>query len=485
MAYFIAFLSLYIILNLATGLLAARASGESPDEYFLAGRKTKTVVLFFTLVATNFSAFFFLGFAGIGYRVGYSFYAMMAFGTAFAALSFYWIGYPVWKRGKQKGYITPIELITKESNSPLLGSLFFVVMVGFTLPYLAIQPLGAGKLIYLLSEKTIPSYVGSGALLALIVVYVWFGGMRSVALTDMLQGILMFSLMLVALWVIGEKLGGLAAANQRVHELKPELFSRQGGGGFFTPQMWFSQMILWVTCLPMFPHMFTRFFMADEPASLKRSTVLYAIVPLVLFICPVMIGVLGHLEFPELTKEQSDSILPQMLQISAPTWLVSLIMVGAIAAFMSTLDSQLLALSTIVTRDLLPRLGIATHEPKNQLFWGRMSVIIFTVLGFAISLIKGSAISEIVVFAFTGYSMLFLPTLAVLYLPKTVPNGALILSILVNSLLILLTYLEYLKRDHLAGFDTNVAVLAVSAFFLIAGAIWSRTFKNSHGAAQT
>ena len=479
MWYFFAFLSVYLIVNLITGLLAGRSSGTSPDDYFLAGRKTKTVVLFFTLIATNFSAFFFLGFAGIGYRIGYSYYAMMAFGTAFAALSFYWIGSPVWRLGKRHGYITPIELITKESGSPLLGALFFLFMVGFTLPYLAIQPMGAGKLIFSLSEGTIPGYVGSGALLLLIVVYVWFGGMKSVAITDMLQGILMFVLMFIALWVTGEHFGGLAAANERAFEIKPELFSRSGGGDHFTPQIWFSQMVLWVTCLPMFPHMFSRFFMADTAATLKRSTVLYAIVPLVLFICPIMIGVFGHLEFPNLTKVESDSILPRMLHLCASPWLVSLIMVGAIAAFMSTLDSQLLALSTIATRDLLPMIGIASQKPSRQLFWGRAVIIVFAFLGFLISLSDGAAILDIVKFSFTGYSTLFLPTIAILYFRSTVPNWAIILSIAANGLLIVCCYLNIVTNEHLGGFDTNIAILGLGAIIMATGAMIQQTGNAS------
>ena len=71
----------------------------------------KWVTLFLTLIATNFSAFFFLGFAGEGYRKGYAYYPMMALGTSFAAISFFIIGNKAWKLGKEKGYITPVEMI--------------------------------------------------------------------------------------------------------------------------------------------------------------------------------------------------------------------------------------------------------------------------------------------------------------------------------------------------------------------------------------
>ncbi|MCH8905297.1 MAG: sodium:solute symporter family protein, partial [Bacteroidetes bacterium] len=133
-----------------------RRSSKNSEEYFLANRGVGAFVLFFTFIATNFSAFFFLGFAGAGYRFGYPFYAMMAFGTAFAALSFYIIGFRSWKLGKKKGYITPAEMIGDLSGSKILKVLYLLVMVGFTLPYLALQPIGAGYLVETLTGGASP-----------------------------------------------------------------------------------------------------------------------------------------------------------------------------------------------------------------------------------------------------------------------------------------------------------------------------------------
>ena len=104
------------------------------------------VVLFFTLIATNFSAFFFLGFAGVGYRVGYSYYPIMAFGTGLVALAFYFIGFKAWRLGRERGYITPPEMLGDMFQSRALQFVVLVVMVLFTIPYLALQPIGRVRL---------------------------------------------------------------------------------------------------------------------------------------------------------------------------------------------------------------------------------------------------------------------------------------------------------------------------------------------------
>ena len=70
-------LALYLIISIGIGIYG-RSKEINSDEYFVASRKISPLVLFCTLAATNFSAFFFLGFAGASYRAGWGFYGIMA-----------------------------------------------------------------------------------------------------------------------------------------------------------------------------------------------------------------------------------------------------------------------------------------------------------------------------------------------------------------------------------------------------------------------
>lgn len=462
----------YFVVSIALGWMMRKYASGSAEDYFLAGRKVGPVVLFFTFVATNFSAFFFLGFAGEGYRYGYSFYAMMAFGTAFAAISFYLIGYQTWKLGKLHGYITPVEMVAGESGSKTLKYVFLAVMVIFTLPYLAIQPVGAGYILEEITNGAISYKLGASLLTLFIVIYVFIGGMRSVAVTDMLQGILMFTLMILAVYFVSSHYGGLNKANQQVFTEHPELFSRAGGGGHFTPKIWFSSMILWVVCVPMFPQMFIRFFISKDVRSFKISTVLYAAVPALLFLCPVMIGVLGHLEYPELTDPaQINKILPTMLDATAPPFFAALIMVGAIAAFMSTLDSQLLALSTLLTRDFYKSLFKPNLEVKGEIKIGQWLIVALAVGGLIIAMYPPDSIYELVKIAFTGYAGLFPATVAVLYFRKRIPNWACIASVVLAEGWLLGHFFGWLPEGANFGFEVIVPILVIAFAVLLVGAL--------------
>ena len=463
----------YLLLMLLSGLVGYRKSNQTPEDYFMANRGIGTVIMFFTFIATNFSAFFFLGFAGEGYKTGYSYYAMMAFGTAFAALSFYWIGYRVWKMGKKHLYITPAEMIGDQTGNNALKLVFLFVMVFFTLPYMAIQPIGAGIILETLTGGDIPYFLGSVILTAFIVVYVFLGGMRTVALTDLIQGVLMFVLMFSAVSLVADALGGFNTANQKVFAIKPELFSRHGGGDYFSPQKWFSLMILWLLCVPMFPQMFMRFYISKDLKAFKTSTILYALVPCVLFICPVMIGVWGHLSFPGLEGKAADNILPMMLDLHAPKWLAALIMTGALAAFMSTLDSQLLAISTMLTRDLYVSFIDRQASLNRQVITGRALVIIAAVIALLIAFQPPATIFNIAKHAFTGFAVLFPITFAVLYNIKVSPY-VLIAAIAAGELMLGGIVTGFIPASYYLGFDAVVPTVGIAALITALGAIYQK-----------
>ena len=347
-------LAIYLAVSIGIGIYGRSKEGSAED-YFVASRKINPWVLFCTLAATNFSAFFFLGFAGASYRAGWGFYGIMAMGTSLVGLSILLLGIPIHKLGKEKGYVTPPELIAGETNSKHLGWLYGIVLVVFTLPYLATQPMGAGILLETLSGGEIPYFTGALLLTCVMIIYLVLGGMKSSAMTDVFQGILMFSILII--FVIGffihEDIGGFSEAGQSLWDNKPDKFVREGN---FTWEIILSFTILWPITVPMFPQLFSRFYIAEDDKAIRTAAWLYPTVVPILFLFPVIIGVYGNIvDFDHtLSKPESDNILPLVLTEYAPLWAGAIVCIGAIAAFMSTADSQILAMSSIITKDGLP-----------------------------------------------------------------------------------------------------------------------------------
>lgn len=463
----------YIAFVFLGSLRGVKSSSKSAEGYFLANRGLKTTALFFTILATNFSAFYFLGFAGEGYRVGYAYYVLMAFGTGFSCLSFYLIGTKVWKLGKEKGFITPSELIYDRTNNRFLRILFSVVMLVFTFPYLALQIVGAGYILETISGGDIPYFIGAALLTVFTIIYVWIGGMESVAKTDMKQGIFSFVLMFLAVLLIGRSLGGLTEANMQIFEKLPELFSREGIDGAYTPKKWFSLLIFWVFCIPMFPQIFMRYYVAKDLNNLQKSAWLYGAAPLIVSLLPVIIGVLGHLSFPDLSGKDADQILPMMLSAHTPEWFATLVMTGALAAFMSTLDSQLLALSTIATRDFHLPFSKGTMPVDRQVKVGKIWVVIFAFIGLSIAARPFDTIFDMGKLSFAGLSILFPVTYAVLHW-KNINVSLLIASVIVGETLLISSYYGLIPIEIFIGFEPIIPILVLCFTILLIGKFISR-----------
>jgi SSS family solute:Na+ symporter len=445
----------YFILLLAVGFVSKRYTTSKPEDYFLANRSFGRILLLFTLAATNFSAFFFLGFAGAAYKYGFGQYGIMGVGTALMPIMFYVVGRRVWVLGKKHGYITPAELVGCRLGSRKLRLLFMVVMVAFTIPYLGVQAVGAGLLLNLVVDLSVKA--GAVIALTIITIYILLGGMRASSWTDVLQGVLMVAAVISAVYFVAQGLGGFEQAGLNAYRRAPELFSRPGGAGYFTWQVWLSFMLLWVFVNPMFPQLFSRFYAAKSEESLKFSMIAYPLVIAVLFFSVVLIGVWARgVEF----NAAPDQVLPYMVKTYAPGWVFAVVIVGALAALMSTADSQLLALSTMLSHDL--QLRDEVWKSRVISFSISLIALIYIILGFDPN---AGIFGTLVATTFSGLVVLFPATLAALYRPKTsaFATGA---SIVVGELSIAGFRTGLLPTF---GFLDGILALGVASLVLVAG----------------
>ena len=465
-------LAIYLAISISIGIYG-RSKEDNAEDYFVASRRINPWVLFCTLAATNFSAFFFLGFAGASYRAGWGFYGIMAMGTSLVGLSILLLGLPIHKLGKEKGYVTPPELIAGETNSKPLGWLYATVLVVFTLPYLATQPMGAGILLETLSGGEIPYFTGALLLTCVMIIYLVLGGMKSSAMTDVFQGVLMFSILIIFVlgFFIHEDIGGFSEAGQSLWENKPEKFVREGN---FTWEIIFSYTILWPITVPMFPQLFSRFYIAEDDKAIRTAAWLYPTVVPILFLFPVIIGVYGNIiDFDHpLSKAESDNILPLVLTEYAPLWAGAIVCIGAIAAFMSTADSQILAMSSIITKDGLPAVTEVKEENEKQI--GRILIIILAIIGLVLAYDPPDTIFDIVSQAFTGLAVLFPTTVAVLYWDRVKANSC-IISIMVGELLVGWSYWSTNTGNPIPDWFTQGFHISTPVIFITIIVLWIST----------
>lgn len=373
----------YLGVTIALGITANRRLAPNLEDFLLYGRKAGFVVLYLTVVATFHSAFAFLGSGGFFYTHGIGFWVAGSWTVLVGAIT-YVLGSRIWALGKRFDYFTPADMLADFYESEAVRVVVAIVSVGFTILYIQVQSRGLGYILSVASDGRISFELGTLILLVVAAGYLIAGGLRAVYWTDVLQGAWMY----VAVWagalmLTYELFGGPLALWQRVAVERPDLLTLPGPEGFFTPGMWVGFMILFSFGIVFQPHLMIRYYTAASERTIKLLGATTPIFLMTLYIPAALIGLGGALAMPDI--EIADRIFPEMLFNYAPAWLTGIILAGATAAAMSTLDSILHANMTVLTRDIYQRYVSPDSAPGHYILVGRVFVIGLLVVGYLLT----------------------------------------------------------------------------------------------------
>lgn len=415
-------LVLYVVLVLVIGLWF-REGGSSGEEFFVASRAIGPFVLLMTLFGTHMTAFSLLGASAEAYRKGIGVFALMASSSAIVApLLFYFVGVPLWAAGKRHGFMTQVQYFRARFESNLLGILLFVVLVGLLVPYLLIGVMGAGLTVAELTGGLVPSWLAGLIVTLIVLVYVTAGGMRGTSLVNTFQTAVFLVLGAVALVWIVARMGGLAAALDRVEAVRPDLLIR---GDAIRP--WELVTYLFVPLSAgMFPHLFAHWLSAKRADGFRLTIAAYPLLIAIVWLPSVLLGVLARGDFPALEGPAAASVLMRLIHLHAPGALAGLLGAGVLAAVMSSLDSQVLAIGAIFTQDVVRHHGLGGRmSEKAQVLAGRLFIVAILLLSWTLSLFVTPRIFSLAVWSFTGYAGLLPLAIAAIYWRRSTRWGAL------------------------------------------------------------
>lgn len=451
----------FMAIPLIMGVVARKRSLPTTQDFFVQGRSMGSFAVFFTVAATWWSSFAFLGSNAYFYAKGPVYWTALAWNILFGVL-YYVVGKRVWFYGKKNNYITPSDFFRDTFNSKVLANLVAIVMLVFTLPYLQIQLTGGAYLIEVASGGFIPWKIGGLIFYAVIIIYVWSGGLRAVAWTDIFYGVLLFFGMIFAGFFIAGKVGGVEALFATLQKTAPESLTLPGPGGNAGPMLWVSMFIMVPVGAFMGPQLWTRMYAV-------KSRNLFGLMPFLLafaalaYIGSMLVGNTGIVLEPGL--EKPDTVLPVMLFKYAPFALASFLCAAGAAAAMSTSNSQIHAMSAVYTVDIHQRLK--PDMTQKQLVWvGRIAILVFALGAYFMSVFIPGLLVTIGLVALSGTAQVIVPTVGALFWKRSSKAGA-IAGLLVGIIfLILFTFVDGLNspfgmHDGLAALILNIAVFVV------------------------
>ena len=418
---------------MGVGFLTFRHNNTHED-YFLAGRKLGPWVTAFSERASGESAWLLLALPGAAITIGMGeLWSVIGIITGIIC-SWYLIAEKLREQTEKYNALTIPEYLHRRFNdkSNIIRVFSAIIIAFFFLFYVSAQFHASGKVLHSLFEIDPVTGISIGA--SIIIIYTLMGGFLAVAWTDLIQGTLMLGT-LVILPIAG--FIELSNSGQSMMDVLSSAGSIFGNNNksIFSGQKGFEAIILvlgglsWGLGYLGQPHLVIRYMAIRNPAEIKlaRKIAIAWAIPGVIgafFVGIVALMYFGPAYFQIVDPEQAMPILAS--ELLHPI-IAGLFISGAVAAMMSTADSQLLVSTSAVTEDFYHQFLKKDLSDKNQVRLSRFMIIFLGFIAYGIALysqVKGRNIFGIVSYAWSGLGSAFGPVLVMtLWWDKTSRKG--------------------------------------------------------------
>ncbi len=351
------FIGLYVASLLLLGWKGRAARKEDTlQDFYLAERDFGYIVLLLTLYATQYSGNTFFGVAGATYRLGFAW--LIAVHYMLSVIVFYLAFAPKLHRlSHDRGYVTPVDYLEDRFDSRAISLIASVVMIAALSNYLLAQLMTMGRALQGLAGPYGDQAYNYGVVgLALImVIYGTLGGLRAIAWTDVIQGSVLMVGFLILLVLLANQFGPLSAATERVVASTDAFKVARPAPAML--REWFSYIIVIGMGGALYPHAIQRIYAAKSSRTMRRSLATMAFLPFTTALVAVIAGIYALAYVPGLEGAATDQVLARLLRIIQESSLlgyavVVVIFSAIIAALMSTADSAMLSISSMLTKDL-------------------------------------------------------------------------------------------------------------------------------------
>jgi SSS family transporter len=424
-AMLLSFVVLYLAITIAIGLWAARRVHSAKD-YVVAGRSLPLYINVATVFATWFGAETVLSVSATFTKDGLGGIVADPFGSSFClvfvalffARAFYRMDLLTIGDFYRKRYDKPIEVLTSLAIT--------VSYLGWT----SAQLTALGLAFSILSQGAISLNQGIVLGTAVVLIYTFWGGMWSVALTDLFQSIVIVVGLAAIAWLVGDIAGGAgkvitAAAAAGKFEFWPKGGTRE----------WLAFAAAWMTlALGSIPQqdVFQRVTSARDERTAVTGTLIggilyfcFAFVPIFIAYSAVVIDPATTRLFDSEDAREVQRILPELILNRTPVWAQIVFFGALLSAILSTASGALLAPAALFTENSLKPFFPGMNDRRFLLIL-RTVLVLFSVAALLFALNSKSTMYEMVQNAYKVTLVgAFVPLAAGIFWKHATAQGAL------------------------------------------------------------
>ncbi len=428
---------LFFIVGTIIARLARRKMKSGVNDFFLAERTLGGIIAALTYSATTYSAFMLVGLAGFTYLGGVGALGFeLIYLSGLVLVAFF--GPRLWLVGKRYNYLTPTEMLGDRYQSKAVAIVSAIAAVIFLIPYSAVQLIGIGALVEGISGGAIPFLTGIGIAAVIAIYWTLTGGLRAIAWTDSLQAAVMLTVaVLSVIFIVYNGFGGFGNMFAQLEARYPAWLTVPGPG-FFNIHAFVGLTLPWFFFSLSNPQVSQRLFMPRSLNQMRIMVMGFLIFGFIYTLVSILWGFSARLLLPDL--DVADAATPALLGLEiVPASVALLVMLGISAAAISTVNSIILTLSSMVTRDVFKNVSDNTSE-NHELLVGKFFIPIFTIFILAFATLRLDLIAALSVASSAGL-LVMVPALIGAFFWKRGTATAVLTSVIAGG--IVATVLQY------------------------------------------
>jgi len=456
----------YMLVCLVVGYAVFRSKTKmNSGDYFIGNRTSGAFVGPMSYISTVFSALVFMGAVGIYFILGIGFNIFLISEMFLLAVFIPTVGYLFWKLAHQHEYVTPADLMThRYGNSRTVRIIVGLNTVGFMIFFMATQIVGIS---YIMETITggLMSYGASVILISVVLsVYIVLGGFRAIEYTDTLQVIILMTCVVGTFIFLSTSIEWSDVFAQ-AQQIRPALFKAPGPIPIYTMKLYISQLFIIGLGFALMPQLWVRIYAVKSEKGLQNIVTYFIGTTIILFVISFFLAVAAAPIIAELFTG-GEKIIPAKIVMklmfgNMPSWLAATLLTGAVAATMSTVDSAVLALSSILTVDLYRKPFNPEMDPAKEATIGRIiSVVLIAVMAVLAFYPPKLLFNSLIDMAYPGLVTLAPAAILGMFWKKAGPAAA-IASIVSGSILAVYLIFHRNPMGLYSGFWTLLLSLGV------------------------
>lgn len=452
-------IALYLLIAVGIAVLSRQGAANSMSGYFLGNRQMNGFVSALSYSATTYSAFMMVGLAGLTYAGGVGalgFEIIYFAGVSLVAI----FGPRFWAVGKKFGFVTPSEMLGHRYNSKPVAMAVAIASCIFLIPYSAVQLAGVGYLLEGMTDGAITFTTGVVMATVIAVFFSYIAGIRSVMWTDSLQALMMIVASTLVAFLVIQGLGGFSGLFGTLEAEHPAALTVPGPG-LFSLVTFLGLSIPWFFFSLSNPQVSQRLFMPASLPAMRQMLIGFLVFGFIYTLVSVLWGFSALAAFPDLAR--ADLATPTLLASDlVPPVLGVIVMVGIMAAAVSTIDSIMLTLAAMFSRDVYTNAKPGVNE-KRQLLVGKIVVPVIALLALGFAELQLDLIAVLSVAASSGLVAMVPAIIGAFYWKRGTAAGALA-SIVGTSVFVLVMYAT---GNSLLGLPAGIWGIVVAAALFV------------------